>query len=86
MELAISYINGKYPEGGGFDVDEAVDQIWYVESGTGTVCIQGSECTIEPGDMLLVPRGQKYWIRGKSLKLVVASCPKWFAEQHKHLA
>lgn len=86
MELVVSFINGPYPNEGGFDIDESVDQIWYVESGTGTVWIQGIEHMLEPGDELLVPKNEKYWIKGNQLKLVVASNPKWFAEQHKHLA
>jgi mannose-6-phosphate isomerase-like protein (cupin superfamily) len=86
MELIVSHINGSYPEEGGFDIDETVDQIWYVESGKGTVFIQETEYTLEQGDMILIPKNEKYWIKGDHLKLIVASNPKWHAGQHKHLA
>ncbi len=35
--------------------------------------------------MILIPRSEKYWIKGDHLKLIVASCPKWYPDQHKHL-
>ena len=82
--LGVSEINGRYPESG-YDVDEKVEQIWYVESGIATVWIDGLEYNVEKGDMIYVPEGQKYWINGNNLKLIVASGSPWFYEQHKHI-
>lgn len=82
--LGVSEINGRYPESG-FDVDEEVEASWYVEAGTGFIWIGGQEYTVEKGDMIYVPAGEKYSIQGKNLRLVVCSSPSWYPEQHKHL-
>jgi mannose-6-phosphate isomerase-like protein (cupin superfamily) len=82
--LGVSEIEGRYPQTG-FDVDEKVEASWYVESGSGVICIENEECVVEAGDMIHVPAGKKYWIEGKKLKLIVSSSPVWYAEQHKHI-
>lgn len=82
--LGISEINGRYPENG-FDVDQEVEQSWYVEDGKGTVWIDGKEYQMNKGDMIYIPEGQKYWIQGENLRLVVCSSKPWFPEQHKHI-
>lgn len=83
--LGVSEISGRYPESG-YDVDEQVEQSWYVESGNGTVWIGGDEHPLEPGDMVHLPPGEKFWIEGAMLRLIAASSPEWFEAQHKHIA
>lgn len=82
--LGVSEIDGRYPETG-YDVDEAIEQSWYVESGTASVRIDDQEYRIEHGDMVHIPPGRKYWIKGDGLRLIVASSPEWFESQHKHV-
>ncbi len=82
--LGISEINGRYPKSG-FDIDEQAEQSWYVESGQGVVWAGGQGHQIEKGDMVHLDPGEKYWIRGQHLRLVVASSPPWSEAQHKHL-
>lgn len=84
LAMGISLINGRYPQSG-FDVDEGVEQVWYVVSGQGTMQIGASSFDVEEGSMVRVPKREKFWIDGKNLKLVVASSPPWRAEQHKHV-
>ena len=82
--LGISIIEGRYPQTG-YDVDEQVEASWYVEKGRGIVWIAGQELNVEKGDMLYIPAGEKYWIKGENLKLIVCSSPPWYPEQHKHI-
>lgn len=82
--LGVSEINGRYPVSG-YDVDEQVEASWYVEKGTAKIWVGGSEYKVEPGDMIYVPAGEKFWIQGNSLKLIVCSSPTWTPEQHKHI-
>lgn len=84
LAVGVSVINGRYPQTG-FDVDEKVEQVWYVESGEGTIQLANEEFVVKSGDMMLVKQGEKFWINGKNLKLVVSSNPPWTATQHKHL-
>ena len=83
--LGVSEINGRYPESG-YDVDEEVEASWYVTSGKGTIWIAGERCEVEKGDMVHLMPGEKFWIDGHNLCLVVSSSPVWTPEQHKHLS
>ncbi len=82
--LGISEINGRYPESG-YDMDEKIEANWYVESGSGTIWVGGESHDVAPGDMLHIPSGEKFWILGNNLRLVVCSSPPWTPEQHKHI-
>ncbi len=72
--LGVSEINGRYP-GTGYDVDEEVDAGWYIEEGKATIWIGGQTYSVEKGDMVYVPMGEKYYIQGENLRLVVCSSP-----------
>ncbi|HEX7042952.1 MAG TPA: cupin domain-containing protein [Patescibacteria group bacterium] len=82
--LGVSEINGRYPESG-FDIDTEVEASWYVEEGNANIWIGGKIYQVEKGDMVYVPKNEKYWIDGKNLKLVVASSPVWHPDQHSHI-
>ena len=82
--LGVSEINGRYPAAG-YDIDSEVEQIWYVENGSGIIWIGGSEHAVKHGDMIHIPPGDKFWIQGAELRLIVASGPPWFPDQHKHV-
>ncbi len=82
--MGVSEINGRYPTIG-FDVDTKVEGLWYVESGSGEIFLQNKIHKIQSGAMILVPKGEKFWILGKKLKLIVVSSPPWHPEQHKNI-
>jgi len=82
--LGVSEIHGRYPNIG-YDVDEEVEASWYIESGTGKIWIAGETCVVEPGDMVHIEAGEKFWIEGDNLRLIVCSSPVWTPQQHKHL-
>ena len=84
LTTGVSEIHGKYPASG-FDVDEDVDASWYVVSGTGRIFVGDEVHKVAEGDIIFVPRGDKFWIEGDALKLVVTSCPPWNPAQHKHV-
>lgn len=84
FSVGVSEINGRYPHNG-YDIDEEVEQVWYVEDGKGRVNIENEIFEIDKGDMLFIPKSEKYWIEGDLLKLIVVSSPPWFIQQHKHL-
>ncbi len=84
VSIGVSEINGRYPETG-FEIDEQVEGCWYVEQGTGAVWIQEVLYPLELGDVVSVPQGEKFYIEGNNLRLIVASSPLWSPEQHKHV-
>lgn len=81
--VGVSEINGRYPQAG-FDVDDDVEQVWYVIEGSALITLGEDQTEIGAGDMLLVARGTPYVIDG-TVKLVVVSGPPWRAEQHRHV-
>jgi len=66
LSVGVSEINGRYPEKG-YDVDSEVEAVWYVESGSGQINIMQEVYDVEPGDMIMIPKGEKFWIDGKIL-------------------
>lgn len=84
ISLGISEINGTYPLEG-FAMDEKVEALWYVESGTGTITIENVRYQVSKGDMIHIRPGEKFSINGDALRLVVAGSPPWTTEQHKTL-
>jgi mannose-6-phosphate isomerase-like protein (cupin superfamily) len=84
FSVGVSEIEGTYPPTG-FDVDTQVEAVWYVLSGTGRVSVAGKIYDLKTGDMILLPVGEKFWIEGHQLKLVVTSSPPWTPEQHQHI-
>ncbi|OGK17700.1 hypothetical protein A2866_05965 [Candidatus Roizmanbacteria bacterium RIFCSPHIGHO2_01_FULL_39_8] len=85
VSVGVSEISGRYPHSG-FDVDQEVEQVWYIEQGKGRVWLLNSFYELSEGDMVLIPKGEKYWIEGTNLKLVVVSSPPWFPKQHTHIS
>ncbi|MDB5260076.1 MAG: hypothetical protein JWN37_307 [Candidatus Nomurabacteria bacterium] len=84
ISVGISKVNGRYPENG-FDVDNEIEQVWYVKDGEGKVGISSEEFLISKGDMVHIPKGEKYFIEGNNLQLVVSSTPPWTKNQHKNV-
>jgi mannose-6-phosphate isomerase-like protein (cupin superfamily) len=84
VSVGVSEIRGRYPANG-WDVDTQVEQVWYVESGQGNIENEQGVVAVHAGDMIYIPKGEKYRIEGTELKLVVSSSPPWTAEQHVHL-
>lgn len=82
--LGVSEIHARYPQTG-YDIDEKVDAYWYIEKGIATIFIGGEQYIVEPGDMIHIPKGEKYFIDTTYVKLVVCSIPNWYPEQHNHL-
>ncbi len=82
--LGVSEISARYPQSG-FDVDEEVDAYWYVEKGEANIFIGGKLPSVTEGDMIYIPKGEKWYIDTQYVKLVVCSTPLWKSTQHKHL-
>lgn len=85
VSVGISEIHGRYPASG-FEVDTAIEQVWYVELGEGLLITETKEYALVTGDMIRIPSGEKYAIETNRLRLVVSSSPPWRSEQHEHVA
>lgn len=82
LSTGVSLINGRYPKDGSA-VDQKVDATYYVESGTGWIYLNGMARNLSKWDLVTVPKGTNFWIRGTNLRLVVSSSPTWYPGQHQ---
>ena len=82
LSLATSLIDGRYPEQKRVTNLEC-EEICYVISGTGTIHSDKGTFEITEGDSYHFETGEKYFIEGDNLKLVLINAPKWRLDQHK---
>jgi len=54
-----------------------------VISGSGAIHSEFGNFKIQEGDLYFFKKGEKYWVEGKNLFLIVVNAPKWTPEQHK---
>jgi len=83
LSLGISSVRGRYPAGG-WDVDNGIEQIWYVMKGSATVEAGDKTYELAEGDMLHIDKGERFSING-TITIMVASSPAWTDEQHLHV-
>jgi mannose-6-phosphate isomerase-like protein (cupin superfamily) len=82
VSFAIAYINGRFPEQKRV-VNTECEEIYYVLSGSGVIHSEFGNFIIEKGDFYHFKKGEKYWSKGKELKLVLVNIPRWSSEQLK---
>ena len=82
LSLATSLIDGRYPEQKRVTNLEC-EEMCYVISGSGTVNSDKGTFEITEGDSYHFEIGEKYFIEGDNLKLVLINAPKWRLDQHK---
>ena len=83
IDAAIATINGKYPKQG-FVVNEDCKELLYVISGYGKFATKEQAVELNPGDQVLVEKGESFKYDDCTDLVVVAACtPAWSPEQHK---
>ena len=84
FSFATALISGRYPEKKRVTNLEC-EEIYYVISGSGVVHSECGDFKIEQGDLYFFKKGEKYWVEGQNLFLVLANAPQWTSGQHKHI-
>lgn len=84
FSFATALINGRYPDKKRVTNLEC-EEIYYVVSGSGVVHSEFGDFKIEQGDLYFFKKGEKYWVEGKNLFLVLVNAPKWTTKQHKNI-
>lgn len=84
FSFATALINGRYPDKQQV-TNLKCEEIYYVLSGSGVVHSEFGDFKIEQGDLYFFKKGEKYWVEGKNLFLVLVNAPKWTPEQHKNI-
>ena len=62
---------------------DPMEEIYFVVSGEGTVHKEGKSYEMKKGDMLFFDKGDKYWVKGNQMEIVIVTAPPWFFEQYE---
>lgn len=82
INLAIAEIRGRYPETG-FALNEKCTEIGYVLRGSGRLVTEEKTATLNEGDAVCIPSGEKYYWEG-NLTVLLPCSPAWVPEQHRN--
>ncbi|ASQ46063.1 cupin domain-containing protein [Legionella clemsonensis] len=83
IDFALVKINGRYP-----DTRRATNltcqEIVYIKSGSGKVVVEDHEHRLNPGDVVLIEAGEKYFWEGE-MELLISCRPAFQIEQHHYV-
>lgn len=81
IDFAIVKVMGRYPEHG-YAVNRQCKEIVYIQSGSGTVTVEGVEHKLNEGDLVLIEAHEKFFWEGR-LNLHISCRPAFTVEQHE---
>lgn len=84
FSFATALIKGRYPDKRRVTNLEC-EEIYYVISGSGVIHSEFGDFKIKKGDLYFFSKGEKYWVEGKNLFLVVVNAPRWTPKQHRNI-
>lgn len=74
-------MTGREPDAGRV-VNIVCKELAYVIEGSGKIVIEGTELSLEKGDMVLIEPGEKFYWDG-DMTLFLSCSPAWYLEQYK---
>ncbi len=83
IDAAIATIDGRYPDEG-WVRNHVSAETAYVVSGSGKVVTEDEEAALEPGDVVLIEPGEKFYWEGK-MSLFITCAPAWKYGQYEHI-
>ncbi|OGY87703.1 MAG: hypothetical protein A2233_02025 [Candidatus Kerfeldbacteria bacterium RIFOXYA2_FULL_38_24] len=84
VSFATAKINGRYPNNGTVANTEC-EEVYYVINGSGIIHSEFGDFEIGTGDVYHFSMGEKFYVEGNELDLVLVNAPSWKPEQHKEL-
>ena len=81
LNVGIVEIMTRYPDQG-YAINHKCSEIGYILKGFGKLFTETTEVGLSCGDVVYIPRGEKYYWEG-NMTLVVSSTPAWHPEQHE---
>lgn len=84
INIGIVEINGRYPNEG-YAINHECTEIGYILKGSGKLVIEDQIAYFSEGDVILIPREEKYYWVG-IVTIVIAGTPAWHPDQHEHIS
>ena len=81
INIARITISGRFPETGVM-WNTAVEEIVYVEGGSGKVVIDAIEVILKKGDVVSYQKNERVFWQGE-MTLLIACTPAWTPDQHR---
>lgn len=81
INMALATISGRYPSSG-YAINHIVQEMAYIQQGSGSICVNGETTDLEEGDVVLVEPGDKFFWEG-DFKAIIACSPAFSPEQHE---
>jgi mannose-6-phosphate isomerase-like protein (cupin superfamily) len=81
IDFAIARVTGRYPDRG-HALNTSCQEMAYVNEGSGKICINGKDFSIQTGDLVLIDPQEKFYWEG-TLTLHITCRPAWSKEQHQ---
>lgn len=81
INIGIAEITDRYPDKG-YAVNHECSEIGYILKGAGKLVTETEEATLSSGDVVYIPRGEKYYWEG-NITVSLSATPAWYPEQHK---
>lgn len=82
LDFAIVTVSGRYPDNNKRAVNLVCKEIVYVQNGSGKLCVNDKEYSLNAGDLVLVEAGEKFYWDGH-MTLHISCHPTFTVEQHQ---
>ena len=83
INFAIVKVSSRYPDSG-LATNTISKEIVYVQEGSGKIVVDGKECLLNKGDVVLVSPNEKFYWDG-NMTLHISCTPAFTPEQHIHI-
>jgi mannose-6-phosphate isomerase-like protein (cupin superfamily) len=80
MNIAVAAITHRYPEQG-WAINHECSEMGYVVKGSGKLVTETEEAALTAGDVVYIPRGEKFYWEGE-MTVVIPCAPAWHPAQH----
>lgn len=81
MNIGVAEITGRYPDEG-YAINHKCSEMGYVLKGSGKLVTETEEVTLSSGDVVYIPRGEKYYWEG-NITVILPATPAWYLQQHE---
>ncbi|SRR5581483_1472780 len=81
MNMCVVEISERYPENG-YAKNRKCSEMGYILKGSGKLVTETDVVALTPGDLVFIPRGEKYYWEG-NMMIVLSATPAWHPEQHE---
>jgi mannose-6-phosphate isomerase-like protein (cupin superfamily) len=80
MNIGVAEIINRYPDEG-YALNHQCSEMGYIVKGSGRLVTETGEVYLGVGDVVYIPRGEKYFWEG-NLTVILPATPAWHPEQH----